>query len=201
MMLFREFFSLMTVLLLMGCVTINVYFPAKAAEKAADTVIEEVWGRNPEPTPGKAPPAPSSRRGGDSVFALGKLVGWLVPEARAQDVNINVSSPAIERIKESMKRRHPALLPYFESGAAGLTADGLVAVRDLGAIPLKERRRANELVADENRDRVALYGEIARVSGHPEWETDIRSTFARRWVANARRGWWYQSREGWTKKR
>lgn len=28
---------------LAGCVTINIYFPAAAAEKAADRIIEEVW--------------------------------------------------------------------------------------------------------------------------------------------------------------
>jgi hypothetical protein len=26
-----------------GCVTINIYFPAAAAEKAADKIIDEVW--------------------------------------------------------------------------------------------------------------------------------------------------------------
>ncbi len=26
-----------------GCVTINIYFPAAAAEQAADRIIEEVW--------------------------------------------------------------------------------------------------------------------------------------------------------------
>ena len=34
---------LMTSALAAGCVTINIYFPAAAAEKAADTIIEEVW--------------------------------------------------------------------------------------------------------------------------------------------------------------
>lgn len=29
--------------ILPACVTINVYFPAAAAEKAADKIIEEVW--------------------------------------------------------------------------------------------------------------------------------------------------------------
>ncbi|WP_439536437.1 hypothetical protein [Methyloversatilis sp.] len=29
--------------LLGGCVTINIYFPAAAAEKAADRIIDEVW--------------------------------------------------------------------------------------------------------------------------------------------------------------
>lgn len=35
-----------------GCVTINIYFPAAAAEKAADKIIDEVWqlkqGAKPE---------------------------------------------------------------------------------------------------------------------------------------------------------
>lgn len=29
--------------LVAGCVTINIYFPAAAAEKAADKIIEDVW--------------------------------------------------------------------------------------------------------------------------------------------------------------
>ena len=28
---------------LQACVTINIYFPAAAAEKAADKIIDEVW--------------------------------------------------------------------------------------------------------------------------------------------------------------
>lgn len=35
-------FALMAALL-SSCVTINIYFPAAAAEKAADKIIEEVW--------------------------------------------------------------------------------------------------------------------------------------------------------------
>ncbi len=30
-------------LALAGCVTINIYFPAAAAEQAADRIIDEVW--------------------------------------------------------------------------------------------------------------------------------------------------------------
>jgi hypothetical protein len=30
-------------IILTACVTINIYFPAAAAEKAADQIIEEVW--------------------------------------------------------------------------------------------------------------------------------------------------------------
>lgn len=39
----------MTALLaaLAGCVTINIYFPAAAAEKAADKIIDEVYRLDP----------------------------------------------------------------------------------------------------------------------------------------------------------
>lgn len=35
--------ALLIVLALPACVTINIYFPAAAAEKAADKIIDEVW--------------------------------------------------------------------------------------------------------------------------------------------------------------
>ena len=35
--------SLGTAAILTACVTINIYFPAAAAEKAADKIIDEVW--------------------------------------------------------------------------------------------------------------------------------------------------------------
>jgi len=43
-----------------GCVTINIYFPAAAAEKAADRIIDEVWqlqkgSQTPAPSEGKQP--------------------------------------------------------------------------------------------------------------------------------------------------
>ncbi len=45
--------------LLSGCVTINIYFPAAAAEKAADKIIEGVWQlKKPEDGAQGAPGAP-----------------------------------------------------------------------------------------------------------------------------------------------
>ncbi len=45
-------------LLLQACVTINIYFPAAAAEKAADKIIDEVWQiKKPEPASPNSPQA------------------------------------------------------------------------------------------------------------------------------------------------
>jgi hypothetical protein len=32
-----------------GCITINIYFPAAAAEKAADKIIDQVWQLQAKP--------------------------------------------------------------------------------------------------------------------------------------------------------
>ncbi len=50
------------VVLMSACVTINIYFPAAAAEKAADKIIDDVWQLKPgelKPS-GAAPVAPSA---------------------------------------------------------------------------------------------------------------------------------------------
>jgi len=67
-------------------------------------------------------------------------------------------------------------------------------------VPLAQRQALNALVAAENKDRNALYKEIAVANQNPQWESDIRNTFAQRWVEKAKAGWWYQGASGWTQK-
>lgn len=133
-----------------------------------------------------------------ALFAL--LAALVMPFSAVAAADLEVNTPAIGALKGSMQQRHGALAPYYASGALGLTRDGQVAVRDAGAIPLSERQKVNSLVAQENSDRSALYREIARANGHPEWEEEVRTTFAGRWIDKAQPGWWVQSSGGWTKK-
>lgn len=188
-----------------ACVTVNIYFPAAAAEKAADRIIEDVWGKEPGMKERPTAPAASRNQSGSldrapSQNGPARLLDLLIPAAYAQ-ADISVSSPAIQKITASMQARHARLAPFYGNGAIGLTADGLITVRDPNAAPLKDRNTVRQLVADENNDRNALYREIAKVNGHPEWEGEIRGTFARRWIDNAAAGWWYQDRSGsWKQK-
>lgn len=114
--------------------------------------------------------------------------------------DLEINTPAITAIKNSMHDRHNKLGAFYSSGAVGLTKSGLVAVKDAKAVPLKERGSLNALVQAENADRTKLYQEIANANGHPEWKTDIQSTFAARWVSKAKSGWFYQGAGGWAKK-
>jgi len=93
------------------------------------------------------------------------------------------------------------LSKYCTSGAVGFTRDGLVAVRDAASLALADRAGVNAAVADENRDREAVYREIALANGHAEWEKQIRETFAKQWIQQARPGWYYQDASGtWKQK-
>jgi len=130
------------------------------------------------------------------------LVAGLVVsgEALAQ-ANLDIDTPAIRSLTASMQQRHAQLLPYYSNGAVGVSRDGLVALHDANAVPLAQRAQVNAIIAAENQDRLALYREIARANGHPEWEADIRAKFGERWIAKAQSGWWVQDARGaWRRK-
>ena len=187
---------------LTACVTINVYFPAAEAKEAARQFVEKVIGD-------EAPPA-SKQDGNDGggMAATGPslrfdplmLIG--IAPAYAQGApDITIKTPAIQAIQARMESRFDASLRAgFDSGALGFTSDGLVVVRDAGKLALKDRVAINQAVADDNRDRKAVYREVAVANGHPEWESQIRSVFARQWIASARGGWWYQDGGAWKQK-
>lgn len=53
---------LMVMAMLSACVTINIYFPAAAAEKAADKIINDVWQlKDGEQVPATKPAPPQSK--------------------------------------------------------------------------------------------------------------------------------------------
>lgn len=130
---------------------------------------------------------------------LALLMLCLSTAALAQ-ADLEVNTPGVVALKQSMQARHVQLAGLYASGAVGLTADGLIAVHDASAVPLAQRQAVNGLVAAENQDRNSLYTEIARANGHPEWLAEIRSTFAQRWIQRAQAGWWVQSGGSWAKK-
>lgn len=130
------------------------------------------------------------------------LVAWAFAGLAAAQGDLDINTPAIAQFKAGMAQRHAQLLPWYESGAIGLTRDGGVLLREPGAVPLAQRQSVTTLVAGENADRTGLYREIARANGNPGWEPDIRATFAQRWVDRAPAGWWVQNATGiWQQKR
>lgn len=192
-------------LLLGACVTINIYFPAAAAEEAAREIVRDVLDvQKPETQTEEQKKSKDDQsaleRSNMALIVAGRLLEMLVPEAHAAAADINIDTPAISRLRQSMSKRQRSLSPFYRSGTIGFDESGRVAIRDLKAVALKDRNRVKKLVADENRDRDALYREIARANGHPEWEADIRKTFSRIWIEEAPQGYWYKKGGSWKEK-
>lgn len=189
--------SVLGVLLLSACVTINIYFPAAAAEKAADKIIKDIQQSTdvPEPSSGLSDWQVA-------MFVLfDRALNVLISPAHAQEANLSIDSPEIRRLTASMQSRFSGLKAFYDAGYIGIASDGMLVVRDASAVPLKDRSQVNRLVAAENADRNQLYQAIANANGHPEWTAQIKSTFAARWVGNAQSGWWYQAPNGsWRRK-
>lgn len=191
---------ILAALALSACVTINVYFPAAEAREAAKEFVEKVIGDDlpaPKDNGGMAMARPASAA---VSFDPWMLLGIAPAQAQSRP-DITIKTPAIQAIQARMEGRFNGVLrPHFDSGALGFGGDGLVVVRDAARLELKDRVAVNAAVADDNRDRRAVYREIAVANGHPEWEDQIRDVFARQWVDSARSGWWYQSGGSWKQK-
>ncbi len=186
-------------LALTACVTINVYFPAAEAKEAAKEFVDKVIGDDAATTP--ATPAPQSTTPGGMSLRFDPLMLLGISTAYAQSQpDITIKTPAIQAIQARMKQRFDgSLRAHFDSGALGFGSDGTIAVHDAAKIGLSDRVGVNQAVADQNRDASAVYREIAVANGHPEWESQIRSVFAKQWIDSAKAGWWYQS-GGWKQK-
>ena len=199
---------LVSFVLVAACVTINVYFPAAEMESAAEKIVRDVLkeeqkeeqkeeGVQDNPQGHFMPPSESSWLA--SINPLNFIIG----SAHAQpEADITLSSPAIDAITARMKQRvNDYLREYLNKNVVGFTNDGLVEIVNIDQLDLKERQAVKKVVADENRDRIALYREMAIANDHPEWEDQVRQAFVKQWIAQAQSGWLYQDSSGrWVKK-
>ncbi|ACH84647.1 DUF1318 domain-containing protein [Acidithiobacillus ferrooxidans] len=207
---------------LSACVTVNIYFPAAAAQKLADQVVGEVYkaaakGALLAPVAPAvsvpAPPAAPTRSAAPASNALSMAspyhaasyllaMGFSAISGTAEAAaNLDASSPGVQSARAQLEAIAAQMRPYFVSGAVGFTANGLVAIHDAAAVPLQQRAALNGLVNSNNSALSNLYQQIADANGHPEWEGQIQQTFAQAWINKAPAGYWYQSPSGqWQKK-
>jgi uncharacterized protein YdbL (DUF1318 family) len=187
---------------LVSCVTVNIYFPAAAIQKAADEIVEDVR-KTPEQKPDKPlEQQPEDKKSKQGPVSRVRLVHLGPTEAHAAAVDINVSTPAVRALKASMANRFPQLQPLYGKGAIGETNTGLLVIRDTGTLSLKEKADVNRLVEQENADRQALYAEIIRANNLDTSRlAEVQRLFANSWRGQSSAGWWIQSDSGeWSKK-
>jgi len=186
-----------------SCVTINIYFPAAAVEKAADKIVDEVWGEGGRQQPEDEGTLQKEEPRSSIMNSMRFAISLMGPDAAyAQDADINITTPAIRTLKESIKQRSESIKPFMDSGNAGIGNDGLIVIRNSDGLNLKDKARLIRLIAAENDERNALYSEIAKANKFsPDKIPDIKSIFAGSWIDNARSGWWIQDSGGnWKQK-
>ncbi len=195
-------------LLFVSCVTINIYFPAAAVEKAADRIVDEVWGEKlkkkiEEEKMREEKKSEESPQGVFENYHRKHILVYFVSVAHAEEADINVTTPAIRTLKESIKQRASKLIQFLDSENAGLTNDGLLKIRNTDGLTLKERAQLERLVKAENADRNALYLEIAKANNiSPDKVDDIKKIFAKSWIKQAKPGWWIQLEDSkWVQKK
>jgi uncharacterized protein YdbL (DUF1318 family) len=187
--------STLSALLLTACVTINIYFPAAAADKVADEVIKEIQGVS---TQEKSEPEARANHGRLAFYyVVDRILAVIISPAHAAgEADLSIKTVQINKLRHTMKQRFSVLQENYASGLIGIKADGFLVVRNLSEVPFKNRNQLKKLVASENNDRQTLYQTIANANGHPEWYVQIKTTFARHWLSNANIGWWYQTASG-----
>jgi uncharacterized protein YdbL (DUF1318 family) len=119
-----------------------------------------------------------------------------------EEPDMKVNTPAITELKDSMRENFRQVKPLLESGVLGLAVDGTLVVRDSAGVPVAERQNISALIAANTRNKAALYREIARANGHPEWEPQIAETFANTMREKVPAGWWLRDANGkWSQKK
>ena len=116
------------VLALTACVTINIYFPAAAAEAARAPSCAMCSNEPQEQAhlqPGRTTNSRIHRRGAHWPLRSGVMMEALVAPAQATQADININTAAISAIRASMQKRQSRLAPFYRSGVIGFDNKGL----------------------------------------------------------------------------
>ncbi len=181
---------------IMGCVTVNIYFPAAKVEKTAEKIVDEVYQQKAEPPPPeeKGKPQSLNERGVRAGLAL---LEWLGPAPACAEEATTVSNAAIRALKEQIAQRHQELRPFYQAGQVGINKDGFLDIRSTAGLPLPQVASLKRLVDADNAARRQLYDEVAKALGlQPGQVAQVRQIFAKQWRDKAQPGWWIQTDDG-----
>jgi len=206
--------------LLAACavITVNVYFPEKAAKEAYKSLDEMLLKTDDNKSP-SGPKAPTTAPADPQAKPLSHLfnelpIFSLVPAAYAADneadtLAIELSSmPEVLKAYDNMSRRLPRVNELFASGAVGLTNQGLVTVREKTKVTPQDE----SMLAAENQDRktvvMSMAKAILKLNKQKESKEALdlvlgkaAATFADTKREAAQRGWWVQLQNGrWVQK-
>jgi uncharacterized protein YdbL (DUF1318 family) len=173
-----------SIMVFTACVTVNIYFPAAEVKEAAEEIAKDVRGME---------------SGQDSMDANpGNTRSFLnlISTAYAQQ-ELSVSNATIRQIKARMKSRYNQLSPFFKQGVLGESGRGLLVIKNLSGINLKDKAQVKRLVDAENSDRMALYKAVSKALNISVSEiARVQEIFSEEWQKTAPKGTWIETRTG-----
>jgi uncharacterized protein len=203
--------------LLAACavITVNVYFPEKAAKEAYKSLDEMLLKNEGVQPSGETPPAqPMSQEKPQSSLFNELRTFSLVPAAYAAEVDADAlaielsSMPEVLKAYDDMSHRLPRLNALFASGGVGLTNQGLISVREKGKVNAQDE----SMVTAENQSRktvvMAMAKAILKLNKQKESKAALdqvlgkaATTYAETKRDAAQPGWWMQLENGrWVQK-
>lgn len=179
------------VLVGMGCVQIPKKFEAHITvdirhhiEQQAGSTLDFIEGKTDTLPSAATSPAP----GGQSWLMRAR--DMLSPIGVAYAAELNANSPEITRIATEMRKRFDQIDALKKKGYAGENNRGYVELRGEDKISSSdERNLAQRLVAAENKDRKALYNEVAKLNKDQNVNVSmVERIYAQAWLKRAKSG-------------
>lgn len=173
-----------------SCVTVNIYFPAAEVNRAAEQIVDDVYGK-----PGN--PAGSSGEEQGQRWVGRALAAALEPSNAYAQEDITVTNAVIRGLQEQLAANHQNLIPFYEQGNVGIDKNGYLTLRDTGALPMAQLAALRRLTGTDNSLRRQLYLEVAKALNLQMDQVDrVERVFAAKWKEKAASGWWIQEDDG-----
>jgi len=141
---------------------------------------------------GKTDALPGMEDAPEPESSLHRVLNALNPIQPVYAAELTVTtSPLIQEIATKMRARNPQIEAMKKQGCLGETNRGYVELRDCDAIKdAEQKNEAQKLVAEENKDRKALYAEMARLNKDIEGVNvaKVESIFAMQRLERAKSG-------------
>lgn len=205
--------------LLVSCaiITVNVYFPEKAVKDAYKSLDEMLLKNERKTLPdGEQQPAvektlPQSGPQSKLLNRLPNISFTTVAHAaeNGDDLAIELGSmPEVASSYAEMSKRLSALNVLFNSGAVGLTSQGLVTVRDKAKMTAQDE----VMISAENKNRKTVISSMAKAiltitkqeatkAALDQTMGKAAATYAETRRESAQTGWWIQLQNGkWVQK-
>jgi uncharacterized protein len=198
-------------------ITVNVYFPEKAAKEAYKSLDEMLLKpgekapaglKAPEAAPSQPQAKPQSRLF-DELPRLSLVSSAYAADNEGDALAVELSSmPEVLKAYDEMSARLPKLTQLFASGGVGLTNQGLITVRDKTKVTAQDE----SLIASENQSRktvvMSMAKAILKLNKQKESKAALdqvmgkaATTFADTRREAAQSGWWVQLQNGkWVQK-